>query len=470
MNYKHSLLHLGALLLIAFSVSGVQPTIAANFDPDRIVVLMSIDGLANFYMSDPLAEMPTIHKLASEGAKAASMKASNPTVTWPNHTTLVTGVSPAKHGVVGNNYLDRATGDKVTLIWDPVFGKDDVVKVPTIYDLAKEAGLRTAGVRWPMTRNAHSIDWLTPDVGSDSVLLQSTTPKLLEEWKAAGIEYLRGTDDIKQAATRNLKESIAEDANWTQIFIKLVHEHRPQFALMHVVAVDHTEHSDGPRSPEAYEAIKAADDDVRLIWDELQKDYPGKATLVIVSDHGFSANKVEVRPNVVLKEAGLIEATGNRVTGGSVQIVPQGGSALVYILDDANRDQTAARVKKALSGVEGIASVIGSEEFPAYGIADPRRDPHAPDMVIFAKMNYFIGDTAAGSIPHDVKPERKGSHGHDANFPDLHAMFVAAGLGIKPGAQLGDIDNRDVAPTLAKLLGIEIPVAEGKALTDALTQ
>ena len=84
---------------------------APTFDPDRIVVLMSVDGLANFYMDDPAAEIPTIRKLAAEGAKAAGMRASDPTVTWPNHTTLVTGVSPAKHGVVGNNFFDRAKGE-----------------------------------------------------------------------------------------------------------------------------------------------------------------------------------------------------------------------------------------------------------------------------------------------------------------------------------------------------------------------
>ncbi len=91
-------------------------------------------------------------------------------------------------------------------------------------------------------------------------------------------------------------------------------------------------------------------------------------------------------------------------------------------------------------------------------------------MVLFAKMGFFFGDTAAGTLPHDTKPERKGSHGHDSHFPDLHAVFVAWGAGIKPGAQLGEIDNRSVAPTIAKLLGIEIPNAEGKPLAEALTE
>ena len=205
--------------------------ISATVDPDRVVVLMSIDGLANFYMDDPAAEMPTIRKLAAEGAKAAGMKASNPTVTWPNHTTLVTGVSPAKHGVVGNNYFDRVKGEKVTLIWDPVYDKDEIVKVPTIYDLAKEAGYKTAAVRWPATRNARSLDWATPDVGSDALMLSATTPELLTEWKAANIKFLHGTDDWSKVAGKGLAAGIEEDATWTRIFTDILHQHRPQLAL-----------------------------------------------------------------------------------------------------------------------------------------------------------------------------------------------------------------------------------------------
>src|ERR1700744_1888149 len=89
---------------ICVSRAGAEPA------SDRIVVLISVDGLAHYYFDDPKAEMPTIRELAAEGARASDMKCSMPTVTWPNHTTLVTGVNPAKHGVIGNNYFDRQTG------------------------------------------------------------------------------------------------------------------------------------------------------------------------------------------------------------------------------------------------------------------------------------------------------------------------------------------------------------------------
>src|SRR6185436_1230891 len=104
-----------------------RPALAAD---DNVVVMISVDGLASFYFDDPKCEMPTLHMLAEQGARAdGGMLAVLPTVTWPNHTSLVTGVSPAKHGVVGNNYFDRTTGKRVVLIADPVYDKDEIVHV-----------------------------------------------------------------------------------------------------------------------------------------------------------------------------------------------------------------------------------------------------------------------------------------------------------------------------------------------------
>jgi predicted AlkP superfamily pyrophosphatase or phosphodiesterase len=439
---------------------------SAAADADRIVVMISVDGLAGFYFNDPKAEMPTLRRLAREGARATMMRASTPTVTWPNHTTLVTGVSPARHGVVGNNYIDRRTRKTVTLIWDPVLDKDEIVKVPTLYDLAKAKGLTTASIRWPVTRNAKTIDWNSPDVGRDDLVRQFTTPALLEECKAAGytLDDNGGPDDPRG------RTYTFHDDMWTHVFVKILHEHRPQLALLHVVDVDHSEHVDGPRSREAYEKIKAADDEVKEVWDELQKDYPGKATLVVVSDHGFSPIGRAVLPNVVLKQAGLIELTDGKPSGGPVAWLSQGGAAFIYVLDDSRRAELIGKVREAFDGVEGVSKIIGLEDFADYGVADPKDDPHSPDLILFAGMGYSFGDTSASEIPIDVKPERKGTHGHDPNLPDLHALFVAWGAGVRPGVELGAIDNRSVAPTLAQLLGIEMPNVEGKPLEAALAK
>src|SRR4051812_12162931 len=86
---------------------------AAQAQKDHCVILISLDGLAGFYLDDPKSELPTLRKLADEGARAEGMVCSFPTVTWPNHTTLVTGVKPGKHGVIGNSYLDRSKSETV---------------------------------------------------------------------------------------------------------------------------------------------------------------------------------------------------------------------------------------------------------------------------------------------------------------------------------------------------------------------
>jgi hypothetical protein len=168
--------------------------------------------------------------------------------------------------------------------------------------------------------------------------------------------------------------------------------------------------------------------------------------------------------NPILQQAGLLAAVGDRITGGDVQFVIQGGSVLLYITDDGNRAAIEQRVRKALANVAGIEKIVSSNEFADYGIADPKHDPHAPDMVLFAKLGYFFGDTAAGG-----KKEIKGSHGYDSHLPDMRAVFVACGAGIQPGAKLGVINNTSVAPTVASLLNLEIPNAEGKPLVDALS-
>src|SRR4051812_12693677 len=166
-----------ALLMVTTALAAPEPNSLA---PGRIVVMVSVDGLAGYYIDDPKAEMPNIRALAAEGARAASMKAVVPTVTWPNHASLVTGVQPAKHGVIGNNYFDRATSKPVQLISDPVLDKDQIIHVPTIYDLAKAQGFITAAVRWPGTRNAKTIDFCVPELIVVDELKKLTTPAVIE--------------------------------------------------------------------------------------------------------------------------------------------------------------------------------------------------------------------------------------------------------------------------------------------------
>jgi predicted AlkP superfamily pyrophosphatase or phosphodiesterase len=460
-------LFLRLLVVLVLIALAPRAALSALTNTDRIVVMISVDGLAGYYLDDPKAEMPTIRALAAAGARATMMKASTPTVTWPNHTTLVTGVTPARHGVVGNNYFDRATGKKVTLISDPVYDKDQIVRAPTLYDLARTAGMKTTAIRWPATRNASTLDWTVPDVGTLELLRKYTTPALLAECENAHIDIGGGQSEDEGSTNAAPKPT---DETATRVFNLILHDHRPNLALLHLIHVDHTEHLKGPKSPAAYAAVKAADEQVQEVWDELKRDFPGQATLFVVSDHGFSPTKRLILPNVILRKAKLLESSGKKGTTGAIHVIVQGGSAMVYVLDEARRADLIARVRKAFAGIRGVSKIIGADQFREYGVANPKDDPHAPDLILFAEEGCAFGDTAAGELPFNEKPERKGSHGHDANLPDLHATFVAWGAGVRPSVRLGVISNLSVAPTIAKLLGMSIPGAEGTPLLALLTE
>ena len=448
-----------AFSVLAFVLTSSCPA-AASDRSDRVVVLLSLDGLAGFYLDDAKAEMPTIRQLMAEGARAASMKVSTPSVTWPNHTTLVTGVHPARHGIVGNVFYDRAVGKHVALIGDAVFEKDQILRVPTLYDAAKKAGLTTASVRWPVTRGARTIDWLVPDGMIIDLLNKSTTPSLLSELRQAGLWAEMDEAQRTQKDGRHLPT----DRMHTAVFNHILRKHRPNFAMLHLFEADHDQHTYGPATAEAYAAVKKVDGHVREILDVLKAEFPGRATLVITSDHGFSPIDRLVLPNVVLRKAKLLNAVEGDDTKPLVRVVSQGGCAMIYILDASKRDETAKRVKEAFAGMEGVAKVIGPDETPSYGVARPADDPHAPDMLLFAEYGNAFGDTAAGDLPFTEKPERKGTHGHDPGIPELHACFVAWGAGVKPGAKLGEIENTEVTPTIAKLMGFDMPGLDGKPL------
>src|SRR5678816_2608852 len=138
------------LFVVAFTILaalGAAETTALIPPKDRIVVLISIDGFPAWMWHDPTLPTPTLRRLAAEGATADAMTVSNPSITWINHTTMVTGVNPRKHGVLFNGLLVRQPQPLPPVI-EPWRDKAEMVRTPTLYDVAHESGLSTAQVDW----------------------------------------------------------------------------------------------------------------------------------------------------------------------------------------------------------------------------------------------------------------------------------------------------------------------------------
>src|SRR5688500_337547 len=147
------------ILIVASFLAG--PLAAAN--KDRHVVLVTIDGFPASLWHDSTLPIPTLRKLAAEGAAANAMTVSNPSITWPCHTTLITGVTAQKHGVLFNGLLVRQGPGKPPKI-EPWVDKSKLVFAPTLYDVAHAAGLTTAESDWVAVTRPGTINWSFAEV------------------------------------------------------------------------------------------------------------------------------------------------------------------------------------------------------------------------------------------------------------------------------------------------------------------
>ncbi len=445
-------------LVLAFSQVHAEPA------KDQHVILVSVDGLAHFYFDDEKAPMPTIRKLAAEGARAKRMKTSLPTVTWPNHTTLVTGVQPGRHGVIGNSFFDRETLKDVTYLPDPVFDKDEIVKVPTVYDVAHQAGLTTAGIIWPASRNARTLDWTVPDVGTQELFIKYGTPSLIEDCRAAGIPVDRQEEWCKAGN----EGKFARDNLYKQMAVHVIKKHKPNFLALHLVSVDAFEHATGSQTPEAYTAIQDSDNHIRdLIQAVEEAGIQDKTTFIVTADHGFITYTKVIQPNVLLKQAGYIKAFGPRPTERRVWSFSQ-GVAYIYVLDTPNKTAILADITPKLAAMEGVEEVIEEKDFAKYGVLTADKDPRMPDLILSARDGYYFGNDVAGNEVITVNETQKGAHGYSPANPLMDASFVIQGPGIKPGVVLDVMSNTDVAPTAAHLLGLEMRDVEGRVLSEVL--
>lgn len=457
------------LLVLALSACAAPRAASNGAAADRLVVLVSVDGLAAFYLEDPKSDMPTIRRMAREGASARGMVSSFPTNTWPNHTTLVTGVHPGRHGVIGNSYFDRAVGKTVMLLPDPVFDKDEIVKVPTVYDAAHKAGLKTAATIWPASRNAKTLDWTMPDVKPLDLFLKYSTPSWMDELRKAGIPV-----DQQEVWCNKPGGGVQRDWMYSHATAHVIKTHRPNLVLLHLVELDHVEHQSGPRSPDAYWATSYADDRIRDLVDAVEAaGLKDRTTFFVVSDHGFFTYTRNILPNVAFRKSGLIQVEGDKVVGRQAWFLPQGGGGFVYVLDRNRRAELVPKLKGILQNLEGITHVLEEKDYRSLGLATTAQDPRMPDLVVSTREGYSFSDSPLGEstlAPADPKnPDAvKGTHGYHPGDPGMHATFVAWGAGIRRGVKLGVIPSVDVAPTVARVLGVEFPNTDGKALEQIL--
>jgi len=230
----------GFLCAVAVALCAIHFPAYAQARKDRTVVLISLDGFPAYALDDPRLPVPTLRKLAREGISAASMRPVNPTITWPNHTAILTGVDASEHQVLFNGSLTRSSGGVQPTI-QPWRDKDLMVHAPTIYDLAYEAGLTTAQVDWVAIYGAKTITWKFPELPDPNGAIER---ELIADGTVTA-EQLRTSKDSSQAW---------QDEIWTDAAVTILEKHRPNLLLFHLLGLDDANHKYGPMSPASFTA------------------------------------------------------------------------------------------------------------------------------------------------------------------------------------------------------------------------
>jgi predicted AlkP superfamily pyrophosphatase or phosphodiesterase len=447
---------LRSLFLLLASLSCLS---AAGADANRHVILISLDGFPAWMWRDPALPVPNLRRLAAEGASTQAMTVSNPSITWINHTTLVTGVNPRKHGVLFNGLLVRQGEDKPPKI-EPWVHKNRLVHVPTLYDVAHQAGLTTAEVDWVAIKDAETITWSFPE-------LPNPEGKLEKEMIAAGALTAEQCAWMNPGPQR--KNMTWHDATWTAAAEFIIRNHRPNLLLYHLLNTDAVHHQYGPASMASFTALAYAD---RLVGDLVkaveESGLRDRTTFVISTDHGFKKVTKYVYPNVALKQAGFAQAFGPTITKCDAAAMTQGGMAFIYVTDPAKRAELLPKLKDLFAGVEGIDKVIDGNEGPALGMPKPEENQGMGDLILFAKAGYAFNNGATGDAVTAPTVNYSGTHGYPNSDPELDGIFIASGAGIKRGVVLERMANLDVAPTIAKLMGLALPDVDGRVLEEVL--
>ena len=442
-------LRFGWLALVAVLL-WVGVVVAQQPVQSPLLLMVSIDGLRPDHVTAADrrgSKIPNLRRFLSEGAFADGVEGVIPTVTYPSHTTLITGVWPARHGILANTVFDPLRENQGGWYW---YAED--IRVPTLWEAASRAGLSTASVQWPVSVGAR-VTWNIPEfwragTPDDAKLLRAvSTPGLIAELEPEIGPYPRAL-------------TVESDEQRARYAVRILEKKRPNLLTLHLISLDHTEHTTGPFSAESLAALERLDAVVGTLRAAADTAAPGRAYVAIVSDHGFGATTMQLNLNAELRRVGLITVGAqSKVTDWKAMAWTAGGCIAVMLKDDAD---SATRGE-----VRAILDRLAAD--PAHGIDRVLDGSTARNRGGFPGATFVVGlrtDWSAGSSVNGTlvsKAAVAGNHGQFPDLPDLRASFFLIGPNVPAGRSLGLIDMRDIATTLARRLNLSLPT-DGKVL------
>lgn len=417
----------------------------------KYVVLISVDGFRPDFYKHKTWPAANMQLMMEKGVWAQGVRGIFPTVTYPSHTTLVTGAMAGKHGILYNTAFE-ATGQRGE--WNT---EASLVKTETLWEAVKKAGMKSASVSWPVTVGATSIDYNIPETFSKTnpadrrgASREQATPKGL-------------FDEVELNATGKLQmndynlTSLAMDENVSRMAAYIIRTYKPNFITLHLPCTDGAQHSQGRTGDAVTRAVASADHAIGNILDALEKaGIKDSAAVIVTGDHGFVDTHTSIAPNVWLAGLGLTPATANADNWKAV-FFTTGGSTFLR-LKDRKDEKTLAQIKKMLDELpqqyKKLFRVVDRKEMDRMG-AD-----YDASLALTAVQGFSFSNDTTGDI---LKPAKGGTHGYFPDFYEIQTGFIGYGAGFKKGGVVPVIGLEDIAPTIAQLLGIQLPNADGIA-------
>jgi len=445
-------LRLAAPLLvgIALACAGAPDEEPPAPEAVPMVALVSIGGFAPQAIATgdgAKALLPTVARFAAHGARAFEVTPVVPAATYPAHATLVTGVSPAQHGIAA----DRRIGEHG--VSDAWYSAVSALRVPALWHVAGDAQLLVASLDWPTTQGA-PISLLLPDVPGTQAG-QTWLDRL--RGAATPTAMLALAEKHGAAAPEAAQPGAARDAALVDVACELVAApRRPRLVLLRLSQAAQALEAYGPGSDEADRAFAGVDRELER-WLHCLRD-AGQieiTSVFVVGDFATSAVHTAIAPNVALAAARLLVAQGGAIASWEAITRSNGGSAFVYARDE----RPALRAREVLvreAGAAGVFRLLSADEMLKAG-----GDPEAW-FGLEASPGYLFDDAASGELLRAAAA--RGAGGYVSQGPAQSPGFAAWGRGIRRGIRIPVMRQTDVAPTLARLLGLSLGETEGHAL------
>lgn len=445
------------IILLTFAPSSSREVYKTVFSGDikkNYLVVISVDAL-NAGDFDTIKELPNFRKLLQNGSYAREVVGVYPTLTYPSHTSIVTGVYPDKHGIE-NNKKNQIGVKNLEWYW---YYKD--IKAPTVYDLAKEKNLKVGALAWPVTAGA-PIDYnypeiwtLKPEENEEELIKKNGTSKFVVDIRN------RFGKDLKERKHPELDNFITDSA------IYLIKNKKPDLTLIHLGELDSKRHGNGANAPIIKEVLKKQDERIgKIINASKAAGTYDSTTFIVLGDHGFIDIQNKVNLNVLLKNEGLIKSDNNEnVTDWSAWIDSCDGSAYVYLKDknnEAAREKVEFLLKKYKDdGKYGIEKIYTKNDIKKF-----KSNPEV-DYMLEAREGFFFSNDWQGEAAVE-KSKALATHGFSPYKPNYNTFFMVSGAKAKKGAVLSKINMVDEGPTMAKILQMDMKNVDGRVLNELI--